>query len=130
MGRLGSHDKLTLSPYHHFLSILSLSPSTNLQLSLVGNLPPKVVEEVLKNKPSFDTVMNFGCQFLLRNPRGCVVIIKVYVKGNMKKAYAEGQVKIQDCYMPAWSGRVQLHKVREPKKKVAVFMDFFIGWFL
>ena len=88
------------------------------QLSMIGNLPPPVVKEVLKNKPSFDTVVNFGCQFLLRKPKECVVVIKVYVKANMKKPYAEGRIKIQQCFMPNFNSRVQLTKVREGKKKV------------
>ena len=63
------------------------------KLSSIGNLPPKVVEEILRNRPSFDTVMYFGCQFLLRRPKETVIIVKCFVNGNMKKSYAEGRVR-------------------------------------
>mmetsp|Transcript_26048 Transcript_26048/g.65640 ORF Transcript_26048/g.65640 Transcript_26048/m.65640 type:complete len:642 (+) Transcript_26048:407-2332(+) len=55
------------------------------ELAHFAHYPPEVIAEILKRRPSFDCVFNYGCHFLVTDPMKADVKIEVFA--NNKKAY-------------------------------------------
>ncbi|CAD7950670.1 unnamed protein product [Amoebophrya sp. A120] len=74
-----------------------------------AHYPPEIIKDILKRKPSYDTVFNFGCHFLITQPQNLKIEIKVYVNGR-KKHYASGSITPKEILSPEFKQTVTLLK--------------------
>ncbi|CAD7948414.1 unnamed protein product [Amoebophrya sp. A25] len=84
-------------------------PMSVQNLASFAHYPPEIIFDILKRKPSFDTVFNYGCTFLLAKPRDATLKIKVYV-GGKKRPYATGEISAAQLLSPEYANLVQLKR--------------------
>lgn len=87
-------------------------------LAKYAQIDVELIREVLKKRPSYDTVFNYGCHFLVSDPKRAEVTVSLKTDAG-KRLYAKGEFTIQELMDPRFLGLMHL-KMIPPETKVGI----------